>query len=124
MDVRNGPVCNPVSYVCVVGTPSATTQSRGRGGLDLLGDLGGDPFAGPTSNTAARKEVNLLVFTSIGYIFLRRFIFTIFLCFQPPLVVDLQILLTLVAMWLRPHSRIQRSHSHSQVKRVYKNTGY
>ena len=52
-----------LTRTCVVGAPSATTQSRGRGGLDLLGDLGGDPFAGSTSNNAARKEFNRMSFS-------------------------------------------------------------
>ena len=51
------------AFLCVSGAaPTAATQSKGRGGLDLLGDLGGDPFASPTSNTAARKQILLFLF--------------------------------------------------------------
>ena len=31
--------------MCIVGVFGGTSKGKPRGGLDLLGDLGGDPFA-------------------------------------------------------------------------------
>ncbi len=46
------------SLCCVISAvPGGTNQAKPKGGLDLLGDLGGDPFASPTSNTAAGEQL-------------------------------------------------------------------